>query len=136
MKVRCVRLIDSRGASVERSPIAYHRQAIVVLSLSFGTEGVLLGLIGDGRSGVAIFGLDEFEIVSPVIPSNWIVVAGAGSTVQFAPAPWTKQRFWERYYDGDPTLSASLKKKKNYCRGELTLAAESAPDNGEKLGLE
>jgi hypothetical protein len=103
MKVKCVRLVDAKGAPVGVSPWLTLGKVYAVLSLSFSREqGMQLRLIGDEGNGVAIFKMEEFEIVNGTIPPTWITFPGPKDTIQFAPEPWTERGFWERYYDKDP----------------------------------
>lgn len=51
---------------------------------------------------MALFRWEEFEVVSSRVPPTWIIYSGPKSTVELLPEPWTRPRFWERYYDGDP----------------------------------
>ena len=74
MKVRCVKLLDSRGNPQERSPWLTVGKIYHVLAVQQGTDGQwLLCLVGDGLNGVALFRLGQFEITSSKIPATWIV---------------------------------------------------------------
>jgi hypothetical protein len=103
LKVRCVKLTDSRGNPVEHSTWMTLGKVYHVLSISCETQQKLR-LIGDGLNGVALFPLDDFEIVSSKIPAAWIVVWDS-SRRYFAltTEAWNQPGFWDRYYERDPT---------------------------------
>jgi hypothetical protein len=102
MKVRCVRIFDSRGNPIEQSGWLTVGRVYLVLSVIFSGESEpRLRLVGDGNNGLALFRWDEFEIVGSIIPPTWIIFPGPKSLIQLAPEPWTHPGFWERYYNQD-----------------------------------
>jgi hypothetical protein len=103
MKVRCIKLIDSRGNTLEKSPWLTLGKVYDVLTLTFGTQQKwLLRLVGDGLNGVALFPLDQFEIVSQKIPAPWIVTWNSKEIFEMTTETWSQPGYWERYYDRDP----------------------------------
>lgn len=103
MKVRCVKLVDSKGKPQEQSPWLTLGKVYHVLSVTFGTqEKWLLRMVGDGLNGVALFPLEQFEIVSPAIPGTWIVTWNSKGVFELTTEAWRQSGFWERYYDRDP----------------------------------
>ena len=102
MKVRCVRLVDIKGRVQETSPWLTLGKVYHVLEIILGAvQKCHLRLIADGRNRTALFPMDDFEIVSPIVPTSWIVTWNKGA-LKFAPNAWTKAGFWERFYDGEP----------------------------------
>ena len=103
MKVRCVKLLDSRGNHSEQSPWLTLEKAYHVLAVELDTNGKwLLRLVGDGLNGVALFSLDQFEMTSSKIPPSWIIWWRKNGLFELAPEPWTRPGFWEDFYDGKP----------------------------------
>jgi hypothetical protein len=65
-------------------------------------ERWLLRLVGDGRNGLALFPLKQFEVVSSKIPATWIVAWDSKGVFELTTEPWNQPEFWTRYYDRDP----------------------------------
>lgn len=102
MKVRCIKLVDSRGNTLEKSPWLTLGKEYDVLTITFGTQQKwILRLVGDGLNGVALFPLDQFEIVSQKIPAPWIVTWNSKGTFEMTAEAWSQPEFWKRFYDGD-----------------------------------
>jgi hypothetical protein len=101
MKVRCTKLIDPRGNSLEKSPWLTVGKIYHVLSICVSADGRrLLRLVGDGNNGIALFRLEQFEIVTSKIPDTWIVKYMKGE-IDFTPESWSQTDFWDRFYDGN-----------------------------------
>ena len=77
-----------------------------------GGEMPMVRLEGDGANGVALFGLDQFEIASTTIPSVWIATLNKKATFELTTELFSTPGFWERYYDGDPDASRIFEKEK------------------------
>jgi hypothetical protein len=102
MKVRCIRIFDSRGNPVERSSWLTIGKTYPVLSMIFQSNGErLLRLIGDGQNGVALFKWESFEVVTSDVPANWRIDLDEHGRVELAPKPWITLGFWNRFYDQD-----------------------------------
>ena len=102
MKVRCIRLLDSSGKSQEKSAWLTIGKIYHVLELFQGQNTWLLRLIGDGSNGLAIFRLEQFEIVTSNIPPSWIITWDSDGSLHLRPERWDQPKFLERYYDKDP----------------------------------
>lgn len=104
MKARCIKLIDSRGNPQERSSWLTLGNVYHVLEVVQDThKRWLLRVVADGVNGVALFQLEQFEIVSPKIPDVWIVVWNAKGGFALTTKAWSQAGFWEAYYDRDPS---------------------------------
>lgn len=99
MRVRCVRLLDARGKPQNESAWLTVGKLYDVLAVLQSDEDWLLRLIGDEPQGLALFRLDQFEIVSPRVPSSWIAVWEEDGFFELSPEAWTKPGFWEDYYN-------------------------------------
>ena len=105
MKVRCVRLLDSKGNPQEQSPWLTLGNVYHVMTVTYGTqEKWLLRLVGDGRNGLALFPLTQFEVVSPKIPSIWIASWNSKGVFELTTEAWNQPGFWARYYDREMHL--------------------------------
>lgn len=102
MKVRCTRLLDSTGKPQEKSAWLTIGAIYNVLELFQSQNTWLLRLVGDGPNGLAIFRLDQFEIVTQNIPNSWIVTWDKDGSLHLRPGRWSQPGFLERYYDKDP----------------------------------
>lgn len=102
MKVRCIRLLDSMGKPQEKSAWLTIGAIYHVLELFQGQNTWFLRLVGDGPNGLAIFRLDQFEIVTPNIPNSWIIAWDNDGSLHLRPKLWSQPGFMERYYDKEP----------------------------------
>ncbi len=111
MRLRCIciveertgqRLIDSKGQPVQRSRWLSVGTQYHALGVSLDERSILeTRMIGDDGVTPAIYRLSQFEIVSPRIPSSWVIEWRGGCVLEIAPARWLADGFWERYFDGD-----------------------------------
>ena len=103
MKVRCTKLFDSRGTPQRASSWLTIGKVYDVLTIEFERQGQwLIRLIGDGKSGVALFPIDSFDVVSSKVPPSWIASWNSNGFFQLAPEKWTQPEFWEQFYDREP----------------------------------
>ena len=58
--------------------------------------------MGDGLNGVALFRLEQFEVMTPKIPPTWVVAWSKNGSFYLRPEHWNQPSFLERYYDKDP----------------------------------
>jgi hypothetical protein len=113
MKVRCIKLIDSRGNPQESSPRLTLGKVYHVLEVVQDTHSRwLLRVAGDGTNGVAVFQLEQFEIVSPKVPDAWIVVWDAKGGFALTTEAWSQSGYWERFYDRDPEARKVFEEEK------------------------
>jgi hypothetical protein len=104
MKVRCIQLFDSAGKPrLQKDSWVTLGKTYHVLEIVQDQSRWLLRLIGDNElNGPAVFRLEQFEIVTPNIPSSWIVTRDKDDSIKLRPERWNQPGFWERYYDKDP----------------------------------
>jgi hypothetical protein len=62
----------------------------------------LFRAVGDGANGVALFSLEQFEIVSTKIPGAWIPIWNTSGGFALTTESWAKAGFWEAYYEQEP----------------------------------
>jgi len=102
VKVRCVKLLDSRGNVPDRSPWLTIGQVYHVLEVVQDAYGKWsLRANGDGSNGPALFRLEQFEIVSRRVASSWIVRWNERGGFSLTTESWSQPGYWERFYDGD-----------------------------------
>lgn len=104
MKVKCVQLLNERtGQSQTYSYWLTVGAVYHVLEMLFGKDGrSQVRLIGKEAQTPALFNLQQFEIVSPKLPANWIVVTYSEGSYTLAPEAWTEKNFWQMYFDREP----------------------------------
>ena len=102
MKVRCVRLLNSKGLPEEHSEWVVLEKIYHVLELSAGRERITVRILGEIEMTPAIYDLRQFEIVSPKIPPNWILCRPTLDQIEFTPASWARSGFWEDFFNGMP----------------------------------
>lgn len=113
MKVRCIKLVDSKGNSQERSSWLTLGNVYHVLEVVQDLyKRWLLRIVGDGINGVALFPLEQFEIVSPKIPILWIVAWNDKGGFALSTEAWSEAGFWDAYYDRDPLAVAKFEEGK------------------------
>lgn len=102
MKVRCVKLLDTRGNPQTHSAWLTLGKIYHVLSVVLGARGIwLLRLVGDTVPGVGLFPLQQFEIVSSRVPSSWIITWNSNGVFELTTEAWNQPGFWERYFEHD-----------------------------------
>jgi hypothetical protein len=103
MKVRCIKLSDSRGNPQERSSWLTVGKLYQVLAIELDNGGLwLLRLIGDGLNGVALFRLEDFEVISAKVSPSWVVCWKTDGLFDLSPERWARPGFWEKFYDNSP----------------------------------
>jgi hypothetical protein len=113
MKVRCIKLLDVFGNPQEESPWLTLGKIYHVLEVVQDTDRKwFFRIVGDGLNGVALFPLEEFEILTAKIPHTWIVVWGRDGFFELSPEPWSKLGFWEAYYDRSPDAARVFEEEK------------------------
>jgi len=108
MKVRCVRLLDHKGAEVLSSPWLTIGQTYQVLSISIDANGkrsfgIVTSELPGEWPGFGSHQAECFEIVSTVVPSNWRVWIHDSSAMGISPAAWQVPGFAEALFEHDPT---------------------------------
>jgi hypothetical protein len=105
VKVRCVRLLDSRSAPVERSSWLKVGALHPVLSIWIEPDRTRFRILGE-EAVPALFEPAMFEVVSGVVPSTWRVSVPKAGCMSLSPEPWSEPGFWERFYDREPDAVA------------------------------
>ena len=107
MKVRCIKLLDSTGRSVERSTWAKIGGVYHVLGVWVEPGQTRLRLVGDEPTP-ALFEPEMFEVVSSVVPPTWVATSPKPGCLSFEPEAWSSAGFWERFFDGEPEAVATF----------------------------
>lgn len=115
MKVKCIAIFDSySGSALEKSPWLTVGTVYSVLSVFVAEEKPAeYRLLADDGFTPGMYRADQFELVSNVIPANWVVNFEAGLYFELAPRAWLKDGFWEEYFDGNPIAIESFESEKN-----------------------
>lgn len=119
MKVSCIKLLNYRGATQTTSSWLTLGKIYIVLTIERDNDASwMVRLIGDGKSGVALFPLDSFDVVSAAVSSTWIASWSDTGLFQLAPERWTRAGFWERYYDLEPDAVRIFEEERNLVESE------------------
>jgi hypothetical protein len=110
MKVRCIKLLDSRSRPVDHSAWAKVGGEYHVLSIWVEPGQTRLRLVGEEPTP-ALFEPEMFEVVSPAIPPTWVVTSPKPGCLSIAPDAWSGAGFWERFFDGEPEAVAAFKEE-------------------------
>jgi hypothetical protein len=111
MKVRCIKLVDFRGASVERSTWAKIGCVYHVLSIWIEPGRTRLRLVGEDPKPT-LFAPEMFEVVSSVIPSAWVIGSPKPGCLSLEPEAWNAAGFWERFFDQEQEAIASFEEER------------------------
>lgn len=81
------------------------RQEYTVLSIEvIGTDKNAYRIAADDNATPALFEVTAFEITDNRLPASWVAVQVEGvQVIQMMPIAWSKNNFWEEYFDGDAT---------------------------------
>jgi hypothetical protein len=103
MKVRCIRIIsDSTGERLESSTWLTVGKIYHVLEIFHNFEKRMeLRVPSDDDMSPTLNQIDQFELVSGHLPSNWIAVVEPGRFFKLTPRSWSAPGFWEKCFDGD-----------------------------------
>lgn len=111
MKVRCVKLLDSRNQPVEHSPWVKIGGVYHALTIWVEPGGARYRILGEQfRPG--LFPPEMFEIESSAIPDRWVITSPKAGCLSLAPQPWTRSGFWQEFCDGEPAALACFEEEK------------------------
>lgn len=105
MKVRCVRLFDSRSGQVGRSAWAKLGAVYHVLTIWIEPGRTRLRLVGE-ESIPALFEPEMFEVASSTVPHTWVITSPKAGHFEIGPEAWAQPGFWEEYFDRKPEAVA------------------------------
>jgi hypothetical protein len=101
MKVRCIKLLNSRGQEVTTSSVLKIGRIYDALSISIDESGNGVYVRIHGGKQPSVHPLSQFDIVDPSIPRNWGVHGRSSGGIFLGPLSWSEIGFWEKYFDGD-----------------------------------
>jgi hypothetical protein len=128
MKVKCVRLLDSPGI---QSHWLLEGKSYDVLSIVMDAHGRwLLRILCESSPGVALFQLEQFEIVDASVPHCWIATWNASGVFELTIREWAHPGFWESYFDGE------LDAKKLFECGVQKISSQISPSEPGCKGAE
>lgn len=80
----------------------------VAALLAVPNSRIELQIIADDGFSLAWFDSSLFLTVDSSIPKSWTVRVNDAGAVEFAPAAWLVDGFWESYYDGDAIAARAV----------------------------
>ena len=111
MKVRCVKLLGSRGQQVEPSAWAKLGAVYDVLSIWIEPGQRRLRIVGEDPTPT-LFEPEMFEVVSAIIPSTWVITFPRPGCLSLGPEAWNQPGFWEAFYDREPEAVACFEEER------------------------
>jgi len=111
MKVRCIKLLDSRGLPTTRSAWVKVGGTYHVLSVWIEPGQTKLRLIGEEPTP-ALFEVEMFEVVSSIIPVTWVIASPKAGCLSLAPSAWNTAGFWENFFEREPEAVACFEKQR------------------------
>jgi len=112
MKVRCVKAPDE-GRVSGRSAWLTEGRTYHVLAIEIEPTRTRFRLVGDQSETPALFEPELFEVVSGMIPSNWVISSHRSGYVDIGPEAWGCPGFWEDYFDRKPQSLAAFSTELN-----------------------
>jgi hypothetical protein len=108
MKIKYVPLPNEKPDALLKEGVIY-----VVLEIFVGEEKTRYRIITDGTRTPTLHDARLFQIISPKIPSSWVVTSDKhkGFYIELAPAKWTVTGFWEKFFDGDSDAVAAFEQE-------------------------
>jgi hypothetical protein len=111
MKVRCIKLLDSRGLPATRSAWVKVGRTYHVLSVWIEPGQTTLRLIGE-EPIPALFEVEMFEVVSSTIPVTWVITSPNPGCLSLAPSAWNASGFWESFFEREPEAVACFEEQR------------------------
>ena len=107
MKIKCIRLLDSDGRTVESSSWLKLGRVYHVMAWHVEADGQkFFKIISNEPKGewpqLGNYPVDCFEVVSAIIPSNWQQWVYGGAYGQ-SPESWQAAGFYDAFFDHEPT---------------------------------
>jgi len=97
MKVTCVQISDKYPS---RAGITIGHTYHVLSIISAKNQVVKYQLIGDDGMTPAYYAVDNFQVISGIIPSNWVIVGNARVNFEFVPKAWARPGFLVDFFNG------------------------------------
>ena len=119
MKVLCIQPTDLRNNNTPKYSGLRLDEVYAVLQIYIDPKRFTRFRIAPSDGGSpALYDSDIFLTVDGSIPENWVVQVREGGVVDFAPAAWLEDGFWERYFDGEPAAVATFEAEKHKIVGD------------------
>jgi hypothetical protein len=91
----------------------------IMLMLSGGPKFLLWS---NKQLSVGLFPIAEFDVVDPTLPGHWVAKTGPNGHIEFSPAEWQPEGFWERYHEEDPEAVKIFQKCRDALIAETLMA--------------
>jgi len=112
MKIRCIKLLNVFREPTDDQYWVKLGAIYQVLTIWVDERGVAFRIISERDESPGLHPLEMFEIVSPIIPPNWVIASPSPGCLSLAPEPWTQKGFWERYFDFEPEALECFEREK------------------------
>ncbi|GAA0648952.1 hypothetical protein GCM10010174_85530 [Kutzneria viridogrisea] len=128
--MRAARVVD--GVALEDSPWIRIGAEYVVISLMMDSNRrAMLQVVDEARPDPGWFDAEMFETTSTRIPPNWSARVRGTGVIEFAPARWLDDGFWERFYDDERVAVAVFREDL-----EVILSDSAFVDPHQGTGIE
>jgi hypothetical protein len=99
------------GRPAEESPWVKVGGVYHVLSIWIDATHTRFRLVGE-EAAPALFEPEMFEVVSPKVPTSWLVTSPKPGCFSLEPEAWTVPGFWERFFDDEVEAIASFREER------------------------
>ncbi|MCG8417845.1 MAG: hypothetical protein MJE77_07875 [Proteobacteria bacterium] len=93
---------------------------LVLAVESSGTSATAYRIESEDNRTPALFETDLFSIVDNRVSSCWVVVKDENCPLQFMPAAWNEDDFWDRFFDGDADARRAYEEVIQTMRAEMS----------------
>ena len=102
MKVRCIQIVDEdTGQIIQNSSwLTVGREYHVLSVLIEYGKPLEFQLIADDGTTPCYNQAIQFEVISNIIPPNWVAAWDPGVCFKLSPEKWLGKGYWEDYFNG------------------------------------
>ncbi|MGB6976180.1 MAG: hypothetical protein WBE18_01795 [Gammaproteobacteria bacterium] len=114
MKVKCMNIYDVRTRRYKNTSrsLTIDKEYLVLEIIISAVNGSVYRLISENKNSIPrLHNALQFQIVSDLIPPNWEMNIVNNKLIILGPKIWTKNEFWDAYYDGNPIIKEIYKRE-------------------------
>lgn len=94
-------------------------EVVVVLGVECRADAMNYVLWSKRQNACALFRVDMFDVVDESLSERWVCNFSLKSgSMNFAPAAWNANGFWDKYNDGDREAESVFNEERHLLEGE------------------